>query len=146
MTNHEVVHRYVGAYVNDDHATQGALRDPDWQVEYPQSGERIRGHANMAAIMANYPGGPPHVEQARVVGSEDRYVVTPSFTIERVIGHGDLWWGHGLARYPDGSTWHIILLLELRDGAVWRETQYFGEPFEAPAWRAAWVEPMDGGG
>jgi hypothetical protein len=146
MTNDEVVHRYVEAYRNHDLATQGAARHPDWYVEYPQSGERIRGHANMAAVMADYPGGPPQVEQARVVGSEDRYVVTPSFTIERVVGHGDLWWGDGLAHYPDGSTWHIIVLVELRDGAVWRETQYFAERFDAPAWRAAWVEPMDGHG
>jgi hypothetical protein len=27
-------------------------------------------------------------------------------------------------------------------GKVVRETQYFAEPFEPPAWRARWVEPM----
>jgi hypothetical protein len=146
MTNDGVVHRYIEAYRTDDHAAQAALRHPDWLVDYPQSGERIRGHANMAAIMTNYPGGPPQIEPARVVGSEDRYIVTPSFTIERIVGSGDLWWGDGQAMYPDGSTWHVILLLELRDGRIWRETEYYAEPFEAPAWRAAWVEPMDAGG
>jgi hypothetical protein len=25
---------------------------------------------------------------------------------------------------------------------VHRETQYFADPFEAPAWRAQWVEPV----
>lgn len=140
MTNDEVVHRYVAAYKADDRETQARLRHPGWTVDYPQSGERIRGDANMAAIMDHYPGGAPQVERTRVVGSEDRYVVTPSFTIERVVGNGDLWWGDGLAHYPGGATWHVIVLIELRDGRVWRETQYFAEPFEAPAWRAPWVE------
>ena len=143
MTNDEVVHAYVESYRTDDRAAQGRLRHPDWTVTYPQSDERIRGHANMAAIMAHYPGGPPEVERARVVGSEDHYVVTPMFTIERVAGSGDLWWGDGVATYPDGSVWHVVVLLELHDGLIYRETEYFALPFEAPAWRAPWVERVD---
>ena len=34
-------------------------------------------------------------------------------------------------------------LLELRDGKIWRETTYWAEPFDAPAWRRQWVEPLD---
>lgn len=143
MTNDEVVHAYVEAIRSNDLAAQARLRHADWSVTYPQSGERVRGHANMAAIMEHYPGGAPRVEQTSVVGSEDHYVVTPMMTIERVIGSGDLWWGDGLAHYPDGSTWHVVVLLELRDGTVFRETNYFAEPFEAPAWRAPWVERTD---
>jgi len=29
---------------------------------------------------------------------------------------------------------------------VARETQYFGDPFEASAWRSRWVEPMEKSG
>ena len=30
--------------------------------------------------------------------------------------------------------------MEFQVGKVVRETQYFAEPFEPPAWRARWVE------
>jgi hypothetical protein len=30
--------------------------------------------------------------------------------------------------------------MEFRDGKVARETQYFADLFDAPAWRAQWVE------
>lgn len=143
MTNDEVVHAYVDAYRVDDRDTQTRLRHPDWTCDYPQSGERIRGDANLRAIMDAYPGGAPRVQRVAVVGSEDQFVVTPMFTIERVAGSGDLWWGDGVATYPDGSTWHLIVLIELRDGRVFHETEYFAEPFEAPAWRAPYVERID---
>jgi hypothetical protein len=53
------------------------------------------------------------------------------------------WWGDGTIGYSDGSTWYVVALFELRDGLVHRETDYFAEPFEPPAWRAPFVEPMD---
>jgi hypothetical protein len=28
----------------------------------------------------------------------------------------------------------------MRDGKIARETDYFGEPFEPPAWREPWFE------
>jgi hypothetical protein len=33
--------------------------------------------------------------------------------------------------------------MEFTDDKVGRETQYFADPFVAPAWRAQWVERMD---
>jgi hypothetical protein len=32
--------------------------------------------------------------------------------------------------------------MELRNGKVVHETQYFADPFEAPAWRRQWVQPI----
>jgi hypothetical protein len=34
-------------------------------------------------------------------------------------------------------------MVELRDGKIYRETAYFAEPFEPPAWRAKWVEKIE---
>ena len=56
-TNEEVVRAYLRAIVENDADAMAALRDPDWYVDYPQSGERIRGHRNERAIADNYPGG-----------------------------------------------------------------------------------------
>jgi hypothetical protein len=33
--------------------------------------------------------------------------------------------------------------MEFREGKVVRERIYFGAPWEPPAWRAQWVEPME---
>jgi hypothetical protein len=63
-------------------------------------------------------------------------------TVVRIVGSGDVWWGEGIARYPDGSTWHAASILELRNGKVFRETAYWAPPFDPPAWRAQWVESI----
>ena len=38
--------------------------------------------------------------------------------------------------YPDGSVWHVVLILRIEGGRVVEETSYFGEPFDPPEWRA----------
>jgi hypothetical protein len=133
-SNEEIVRHYLQAL--------GALRDPEWSWEWPQSGERIRGNANERAMADHWPGGVPSPELLRVVGSEDRWFVTPFNTVHRVVGSGDFWWADGTTTYPDGSTWFIAALLELKGDKIHRETWYFAPPFEAPAWRAPWVERM----
>lgn len=142
-SNEEVVRRYMTALEQHDGPTMAELRTLDWMVEMPQSGERVRGHANDRAIMANWPGGRPVAETRRLVGTEDRWVTTTSWTFQRVAGDGDVWWGDAVARYPDGSTWFASILLELRDGKVMRETWYFAPPLDPPEWRAQWVERFD---
>jgi hypothetical protein len=105
--------------------------------------ELIRGNANDRAIADHYPGGVPEVDPGRLVGSEDRWVVTPSFTYERIAGSGDTWWGEGKAHYSDGSTWYLASLYHVRGGRILRETTYWALPFDPPAWRAQWVEPIE---
>ena len=142
-SNEDVVRRYVAAHASQDADAMGELRHADWTAEWPQSRERVRGHANAQALASAYPGGLPKIEAMRVVGSEDQWVMTPLFTLQRVVGNGDHWWADGTVTYPDGSVWCLAVLLELRDGKVFRETNYFAEPFEAPEWRAPWVERME---
>jgi hypothetical protein len=50
------------------------LRHPDYVMEMPQSGERIRGRDNMRAFQEAYPN-PPTIQPRRVVGSGDVWVV-----------------------------------------------------------------------
>ena len=142
LSNEEAIHRYLDAHQRHDFATLGALRADDWLEEWPQSGERVRGHANDYAIMTNWPGGTPEAGDIRVVGSEDRWVLTPSLTFERIVGSGDTWWANATGDYPDGSTWFTVGLFEVREGKVRRETWFFAPKLEAPEWRSAWVERM----
>jgi ketosteroid isomerase-like protein len=38
---------------------------------------------------------------------------------------------------------NVVSIMEVRDGKIVRERNYHGEPWEPPAWRAQWVEPME---
>jgi len=68
----DVIERYAAASARLDLEAQAALRHPDWTVEWPQSGERVRGSGHFSQIIENYPGGAPTVAVDRIVGSEDR--------------------------------------------------------------------------
>ena len=92
----------------------------DAVLEYPQSGEHIRGRRNIQASRAAQP-------------SKKR------FTVRRVLGGGDLWITEFVLTY-DGQPSYTVSIMELKDGKVVRETQYFGDPFEPGPSRAHWVE------
>lgn len=141
-SNRQVVERYVEAMVARDLDEQAEVCAPDLVVEYPQSGERIRGWANVRAAHENYPGGLPKDVSGKVHGSEDRWVVGPSFNILRIEGTGDVYTLVGSATYPDGKTWQVMSLIELRSGKIAKTTEVYGEPFEPPEWRSKWVERM----
>ncbi len=119
------------------------LLTDDHVSEYPQSGEVIRGKRNFRAVLENYPGGLPKGGTDRaaslIIGS-DEWAMTPTFTLVRLTGSGSLRTAIIRSRYPDGSTWRVINLMEIRDGRIAKATVYFAPMFEAPAWRAQWVE------
>src|SRR5579859_5163559 len=91
----------------------------DAVLEYPQSGERTRGRSNIQNQRASQP-------------SKKR------FTVRRIIGSGDLWITEFVLTYDDKPS-YTVSIMEFRGGKVARETQYFADPFAAPAGRAQWV-------
>jgi hypothetical protein len=95
----------------------------DAVLEFPQGKERIRGKANIIAFRSAYP--------ARV-----------AIDLHRTIGRQDLWVNELTIRYNDANPYNAVSIMEFRDGKVIRERIYYGEPWEPPAWRAQWVEPM----
>ena len=52
---------------------------------------------------------------------------------------GDLVTMEGKGPWPDGKVYHWVRIIEYKDKLVWRETEYFAEPFDAPEWRAPFV-------
>ncbi|MEO6294491.1 MAG: nuclear transport factor 2 family protein [Candidatus Limnocylindria bacterium] len=140
--NRRVVDRYAATLAaNDLDAFEALFRD-DAVETYPQSGERFRGGPNIRGMLENYParaeGMRPSVE--RVIGSEDRWVMSPSFTALSVAGSGEQFTTVGRVRYPNGEEWHVIHLMEVRDGKIAKVTSYFAAPFDAPDWRTAYRE------
>jgi ketosteroid isomerase-like protein len=104
----------------DDFETEHDIYLEDAVLEYPQSGERIRSRRNIQLSRTNQP-------------NKKRFVV------RRVIGSGDLWITEYVLTY-DGKPSFTVSIMEFRGDKVARETQYFGDPFEAGASRAQWVE------
>lgn len=96
----------------------------DMVQEWPQSGERIVGRDNALAIDRSFPGG------------------LPRMSFRRITGEGDLVVMEVELEYADGSVYQGVSIIELRDGRIAKETDYFAEPFVAPQWRAQWVERM----
>jgi hypothetical protein len=107
----------------NDFKTEHLIYLEDAVLEYPQSGERTRGRSNIQNQRASQP-------------SKKR------FSIRRIIGSGDLWVTEYILTY-DGKPSYTVSIMEFSGVKVARETQYFADPFPAPALRARWVERMD---
>ena len=98
----------------------------DFVEEWPQSGERLTKAAS-AKMIESYP---------------EMSGTTPKFTYKRMLGGGDVFVVEGTIDYGDGVPVSFVGIGELRDGKVARMTEYFANPFEAPAWRADFVDRM----
>jgi len=102
----------------NDFETEHRIYHEDAVLDYPQSGERTHGRSNILNQRASQP-------------SKKR------FAVQRIIGGGDLW-----VSGFSGKPTYTVSIMEFRGDKVARETQYFADPFEAPAWRSQWVERM----
>ena len=114
--------QYWAASDANDFELEHQIYREDAVLEYPQSGERIRGRRNIQTTRTLQP-------------SRKRF-------IRRVIGSGNLWVTEYVILY-DGQPSYTVSIMEFEGVKVVRETQYFGDPFEASAWRSRWVEPME---
>jgi ketosteroid isomerase-like protein len=107
----------------NDFQTEHLIYHEDAVLEYPQSGERTRGRSNIQNQRASQPN-------------------KKRFSIRRIIGGGDLWVTEYILTY-DGKPSYTVSIMEFRGDKISRETQYFADPFVAPASRVQWVERMD---
>lgn len=137
-----VFEAFLRAMNGGDTAALGELVHRDFTQTFPQSGELIRGLDNLRAEIEGHPGGYEGKGTDRVVGSADRWVVTPSSTLVRIEGAGDTFTGVSKVHYSDGTDWYAVMIGEIRDGRMWRLQTFWGETFEAPPWRASIVEKI----
>jgi ketosteroid isomerase-like protein len=117
-----LVEHYWHMMNTNDWEAVGALLHDEYMLDWPQSGEHIRGRMNFAAVNANYPAAGPW-----------------RFSVHQLIADE-----HGAASEvtvtaPSIST-PVVSFFEVRGGKIWRMREYWPEPFVAAAWRAAWVE------
>jgi hypothetical protein len=114
--------RHWAASDSNDFEREHQIYREDAVLEYPQSGERIRGRRNIQASRAAQPN------QKR-------------FAVRRIIGADDLWVTEFVLTY-DGRPSYTVSIMEFIDRKVARETQYFSDPFEPGPSRAHLVERM----
>jgi hypothetical protein len=112
--------RHWAASDASDFEVEHQIYREDAVLDYPQSGERIRGRLGIQASRAAQP-------------SQKR------FTVRRIVGSGDLWVTQYVLTY-DGRPSFTVSIMEFIDGKVAHETQYFGDPFEPGPSRSQWVE------
>ena len=114
--------RHWAASDSNDFDTEHQIYRADAVLEYPQSGERIRGRHDIQASREAQPSA-------------------KRFTVRRVLGGGELWISELVLTY-DGQPNYVVSIMEFLGGEVVRETQYFAEPFDPGPSRADWVERM----
>jgi len=107
----------------NDFETEHRIYLDDAVLEYPQSGELTRGRSNIQGQRESQPN-------------------KKRFSIRRIVGSGELWVTEFILTY-DGKPSYTVSIMEFKGEKVARETQYFADPFPAPAFRAKWVERMD---
>lgn len=106
----------------DNFEAEHQIYDEQAILEYPQSGERIRGRHG--------------IRESRMAQPNKK-----RFSLRRIVGGGDLWVSELVLTY-DGQPVHGVSIMEFAGGKVVRETQYFCEPFAPSPSRALWVEPI----
>jgi hypothetical protein len=108
-----------------DSDTEHAIYATDGILDYPQSGERFGGRSKIKAQRGGHPA--------------ERH-----FRVLRIRGGGGLWVSEVVITY-DGAPSYSVSIMEFTGDLVTHETQYFGDPFPAAAWRAPLAEPIPDG-
>ena len=118
----EVVEQFWAAIGRNDFKAAAAFLSNEYVLEWPQSGERIRGPENFVALNEHYPAAGPWRSRVDHIVAEDNHVATD-------------------VTVTDGATTaRALTFSEVRDGKIVRQTEYWPDPFEAAPWRAQWVE------
>jgi ketosteroid isomerase-like protein len=118
--NEAVIERLIGCINDRKIEIMDELFQDDAIMDWPQSGERINGAENRRGIYQSFPQ-------------------LPTITPRRIVSDGDLVVAEASMDYGSSKS-QAVFIFEFRDGKIAKETAYWSEPFEAPAWRAKWVE------
>ncbi|RZN31244.1 nuclear transport factor 2 family protein [Bradyrhizobium sp. Leo121] len=115
--------RHWDASDASDFTVEHEIYREDAVLDYPQSGERIRGRHN--------------IQESRLVQPNKK-----RFSVQRIVGGGDLWVTEFVLSYDDVPS-YAVSIMEFREGLVARETQYFADRFDPAPSRAHLVERTD---
>jgi len=122
MDNKQIIEYFWATMATNDFYAASELLHDDYILEWHQSGERIRGRDNFATINTDYP-------------AEGKW----TFQINQIVAEGDVVVSD--VSVSDGKRHdRVITFSTIRDGKIWKQIEFWPDPFEAPEWRAQWVE------
>lgn len=124
MTNKQILEEFWATMETNDFYAAAQLLHNDYTLDWPQSGERIRGRNNFAAMNTAYPAEGKWTFLINHIAADGELVVT-----DVSVSDGNL---------ED----HCITFSTIRDGKIWKQVEFWPAPFYAPAWRAQWVEKI----
>ena len=119
----EALNRHWAASDANDFDAEHDMYHDDAVLEYPQSGERIRGRHNIQASRAAQPN-------------------SKRFQVHRIVGRGELWVTEFILTH-DGKPCYTVSILEFRGRRGCTGDVVLCRSIRGSAWRAHWVERMD---
>jgi len=122
-THAATIHRLLDGVDRGDISVMDEVFHEDAVMEWPASREQVVGAANRRAVYGHMP-------------------TLPKVSNRHVYGDGDLVVAEATLTYGD-KPYSAVLIFLMRDGKIAKEIGYWAEPFDAPAWRAEWVAPLD---
>ncbi len=121
LENQKVIERLIKCINDRDVTVMDELFHEDAVMDWPQSGERIVGAKNRRSVYGAFPQ-------------------LPTITPRRMVVNGDLVVAEATLDYGSPVKYKCVFIFEFRNGKIATETAYWSEPFDAPKWRAKWVE------
>src|ERR1700678_3021999 len=88
----EALNAHWHASATGDANAEHDIYADDAICDYPQSGERILGRANLQALRSHHPGKPS------------------GFKVKRILGQGDLWITEYTIAYQDRSSYTVSIM------------------------------------
>lgn len=119
--NEEVIKRLIKCINEGQIEVMDELFHEDAVMDWPQSGEQVIGGDNRRAIYKSFPK-------------------LPKITPRRMVSSGDLVVAEATLDYGGPKPYKTVFIFELVNGKIAKETAYWSEAFDAPEWRAKWVE------
>src|SRR5688572_3878751 len=120
----QIVEGFWAAMQTNDFKAAGKFLHDAYILEWPQSGERIRGRANFVAVNEHYP-------------AHGRW----EFTIHRIIAEGDEVVSD--VNVTDGAiTGRVISFFSVHAGKILQQSEFWPDPYAPADWRARWVEKI----
>lgn len=123
MSKGDLVRKLWAGFDAGDFDGVSPLLHEDFVAEWPQSRERMRGRANFLAVNRNYPG-------------------VSRCSVRRIVEAGDVVVSEVEIVNDGKPPIFAVSFFEVREGRLARAVEYWGEPYEAPAWRSQWVEKL----
>ena len=122
MNSKQVIETFWQMMEGNDFYAVAQLLHEEYTLDWPQSGERIRGAENFAKLNTAYPAEGKWRFVINAIVADGENVVT-DVSVTDGVRHD-----------------RVITFSTIRDEKIWKQVEFWPEPFEAPNWRAQWVE------